>query len=391
MKVNVVGAGITGIMSAYYLAKKGCEVTVYDSRPFVAMECSYANGGQISVCNSETWNNWPTVWKGVKWFFQKDAPLLIRPWPSFRKIRWLASFLKTTIFDESARNTATTIMTAIESRKLYEEIIKEEGVVFDRTVNGMMHIFTNQADLQNAYKVSELFKAYGCEWEILTPAQVHQRDPALRYFTGITGGVYTRGDWSGDIHKFCTYMASILKNKYNVKFELGVTVDDPRTLDGAVVLANGHQMYDSAKLIGDFVNVYPVKGYSITIELEDKLSQISAPTLPLLDNNVKIVTARLGNRLRVAGTAEFDDVNYDIRRERIEPLLNWVHKNFPAINTHNYSQWACLRPMAADMLPIVRKSNTYDNIYFHGGHGHLGWTMAASTGKQVADLVCTSH
>ena len=391
MKVNVVGAGITGIMSAYYLAKKGCEVTVYDSRPFVAMECSYANGGQISVCNSETWNNWPTVWKGVKWFFKKDAPLLVRPWPSFRKIAWLASFLKTTILNEGVRNTATTIRIALESRKLYEEIIREEGIVFDRTTGGMMHIFTNETDLKNAESVAELFKANGCEWMLLTPEQVRAREPSLRYFTGITGGVYTSGDWSGDIHKFCTYLASILKSKYGVKFELGKTIEDPRTLDAPVVLANGHQLYDMAKLIDDPINVYPVKGYSITIELEDKNSQNSAPVLPLLDNNVKIVTARMGNRLRVAGTAEFDDVNYDIRRDRIEPLLDWVHKNFPGINTHNYSQWACLRPMSSDMLPIVRKSKTYDNIYFHGGHGHLGWTMAAATGKQVAELVCAQR
>ena len=120
-------------------------------------------------------------------------------------------------------------------------------------------------------------------------------------------------------------------------------------------------------------------------EVDSAFTPAVAPTL--LDNNKKIVTSRFGNRLRIAGTAELTDVNYDIRRDRIEPLLNWVHENFPGVNTRDYTQWACLRPMSSNMMPIVRQSKKYDNIYYHGGHGHLGWTLAAATGKQLADLI----
>ena len=387
MKVNVIGAGITGLMSAYFLAKKGHQVTVYEKEMHPAMQCSYANGGQISVCNSETWNNWPTVWKGVKWMFQKDAPLLIGSTVSYRKAAWLAGFLKHTLADTHIENTIKTVELGLKSRELYKQVIKDEGLIFDQSAGGMMHVFTNTKDLAEAGNLKELFKAYGLDWELLTPKEVIKKDPAMDSFKNMTGGVFVKSDWSGDIHKFCYELTRVLREKYKVSFVFDQNIDDPRTLEGITVLANGHSIYDSAKVLGEFLNVYPVKGYSITINLNDDTSRWSCPVYPLLDNNVKIVTSRLGNRLRVAGTAELSDVNYDIRRDRVEPLLKWVHKNFPGINTHDYSSWACLRPMSSNMMPIVRQAKGYDNIYYHGGHGHLGWTLAAATGNQLAELI----
>lgn len=386
-KVNVIGAGITGLMSAYFLAKKGHEVTVYEQERHPAMQTSFANGGQVSVCNSETWNNWATVNKGIKWLFQKDAPLLIRPYPSFRKLAWIGGFLGNTIAGTHIANTAQTILLGLRSRELYEKVIEEEGIVFSQSEKGMMHIFTNTKDFCDAQDMGPVFRANGLDWAMLSKGEVIDKEKTLTGFKNLVGGVYIKSDWSGDIHQFCYQLYEVLRDKYNVKFMFETFVEDPRAFTDKTVIANGHQLYDHARLLGEFLNIYPVKGYSITINLNDARSRLSAPSIPLLDNNVKIVTSRLGNRFRVAGTAELTDVNYDIRRDRIEPLLNWVHKNFPGVNTHDYSQWACLRPMSSDMMPIVRKAKKYDNIFYHGGHGHLGWTLAAATGDQVASLI----
>lgn len=386
MNVNVIGAGISGIMTAYYLAKKGYQVTVYEKNRHPAMECSYANGGQISVCNSETWNNWPTVWKGVKWLAKKDAPLLIRPYPSFRKMAWMSGFLKHTMLGNSIRDTIETIKLGIESRAEYEKIIKEEKLKIHKA-DGMLHVFTKESDLNDALNIKELFNVHGCDWEVITPTKVKTLEPALYNFKDLIGGVYIRSDWSGDIHEFCFQMFEVLSYKYKVKFVFNTEIKDVRELNGPTVIANGHQLYEQAKKLGEFLNVYPVKGYSITINLKDSISLLDAPKTSLLDNNKKIVCSRFGDKFRVAGTAELADTNLDIRQDRIEPLLRWVSENFPTISTRSYSSWACLRPMNSNMMPIVRKSKTYDNIYYNGGHGHLGWTLGAITGKKVADLI----
>lgn len=387
MKVTVIGAGITGIMSAYYLAKKGYDVTVLDREDGPAMACSFANGGQISVCNSETWNDWATVKKGIKWLFKKDAPLLIRPYPSFKKLKWIAGFLKHTVLGNGVRNTIKTIELGVESRKAYEKVIKEEGIKFDQKKSGMLHVFTQENDLQHAVSIKEMFLHYGKEWEILDRKGVLEVEPSLEFFKDIIGGVFVKSDWSGDIHKFCVEMRKVLETKYNVRFRFGIEVINLDSMPGIVVLSNGHEIHKLAKQCGDNLNVYPIKGYSITIDLKTALARAVAPTIPLLDNNKKIVTSRLGERLRIAGTAELTDEDLTVREERIKPLVDWVKENFPDIDASEYSSWACLRPMSSDMMPIIRRSKNKKNVYYHGGHGHLGWTLSAATGEQLANLI----
>lgn len=387
MKANVIGAGIAGVLSAYYLAKKGYRVTIYDREKYPAMQCSYANGGQVSVCNSETWNNWSTVKKGIGWLFQPEAPLLIRPYPSFRKITWLASFLKTTLIHDATRNTVDTICLGIESREEYKKIIQEENLSFDQLNKGMLHLYTNKEDHDHGYMLQEMFRAYGCDWEMLSSEQVVKIEPSLFNFKGLKGGTYIKSDWSGDIHKFCVELMKVMVQRYQVKFVQNTEVVDYTKLDGITVLCTGHELYDDAKSLGEFLNIYPVKGYSVTIPLENGFSKYNAPSVSLLDNNKKIVCSRLGDRLRVAGTAEFTDVNYDINKTRIKPLLKWVEENFPGVETENYSSWACLRPMTPNMLPIVKKAKRYDNIFYHGGHGHLGWTLSPATSKKLLELL----
>lgn len=393
MKKNivVVGAGISGVLAAYYLAREGYQVTVCEQERYPAMRTSFANGGQVSVSNSEVWTTWGNVFKGIKWMFKKDAPLLIRPTFEWAKIRWMSKFMWNTITNKYANNTAKTIQIGIQSRELYKEIIQEENLKFDQSFQGILHFYKDALYLENAYNVQDLYEANGCQWEMLESQDVYAHEPGLKNDGSILGGAWTADDWMGDIHKFCTELSRVLADKYGVKFHFGAKITDLHNLDhyDAIVVSSGVGSVGLAGSIGDSLDVYPVKGYSITINL-DAESQKHAPVTSLLDDQAKIVTSTLGNRFRVAGTAELTGENYDIRRDRIEPLLNWVHTNFPNINTHDYSSWACLRPMAPDMMPIVKQSKNNRKVFYHTGHGHLGWTLSPATAKQLTGLINNS-
>jgi len=389
-KVAVIGAGITGVLAAYYLAKAGNKVCVFEQESYPAMRTSYANGGQVSVSNSEVWTTWSNVKKGIKWIFQKDAPLLVRPSPSIAKIKWLSKFLLHTISGDYAKNTAETIRLGLESRKLYKEIIEEEGLDFDQSFCGILHFYKDQSYLENASLVKELYNANGCEWDILTAMQTMSLDPALGDIEDVIGGAWTPSDWTGDIHKFCNELKRVLETKYNVEFvfDFKVRNNDLEELFeefDSIVISAGVGTVKLAKSLGDSLPVYPVKGYSITIHVRDEDMKY-IPKVSLLDDQAKIVTSTLGNRFRVAGTAELAGENYDIRRDRVEPLLKWVRDNFPKVDVSNYSSWACLRPMTPNMMPIVKRSKTRD-AYYHTGHGHLGWTLSPATAKQLVELV----
>lgn len=391
MKIAVIGAGIAGITAAYYLAKEGHEITVFDQEPYPAMRTSYANGGQLSVSNSEVWTTWKNVVKGIKWMLKKDAPLLIRPGLEIDKALWLARFLKHVAANDYAKNTAETIQIGLEARKLYEEIIAQEKINFDYSQCGILHIYKDREYFNAATEVKELYNANGCEWDILTEQEAKKLDPALENIRGMIGAVWTPSDSTGDIHKFCSELTKILETKYNVEFQFNYEVehiDDIYIYDDfdKIVVANGVGAIKLSKQIGDRLPIYPVKGYSITVDLDSK-SFNHAPNISLLDDQAKIVTARLGNKFRVAGTAELAGENYDIRRDRIDPLLNWVRQNFHDVSTENYSSWACLRPMTPNMLPIVKQSKYNKNIFYHTGHGHLGWTLSAATAKLLVNLI----
>jgi D-amino-acid dehydrogenase len=387
--VAVIGAGIAGITTAYYLAKEGYEVSVYEQERYPAMRTSFANGGQVSVSNSEVWTTWGNVKKGIKWMFKKDAPLLIRPRLDWAQWRWMSKFLWNTLKGEYARNTAETIRLGIKARSLYAEIIREEGLKFDQSACGILHFYKDDNYFQNAVDVKGLYNAGGCEWDLLSPLQTKSMDPALGSIEGIVGGAWTPSDWTGDIHKFCHEMEQVLKTKYGVTFYYDWKIEhiEDVCFYDAVVVANGVGSVKLARTVGDTLDIYPVKGYSITITANDIKSYEAMPKVSLLDDQAKIVTSTLGNRFRVAGTAELAGENYDIRRDRIQPLLDWVHTNFPNINTHNYTQWACLRPMTPDMLPVVQQSNKNKQVFYHVGHGHLGWTLSPATAKQVVELI----
>lgn len=389
-RIAVIGAGIAGITSAYYAAKAGYDVTVYDKESYPAMQCSFANGGQVSVSNSQTWNTWSNVVKGVKWLTRKDAPLLIRPSLDFDKAKWLAKFLYHTATNDWARNTANTIRLGIEARSLYNQIDVDEDISYDRLNKGILHIYKSQKEFSEAASLKELYEAYGCEWEIISDKnQLLSIEPALAKTQNLIGGIFTPSDWTGDIHKFCNTLQQVLQKKYNVNFFFNTeitSVDKLQDFD-YIIVANGSFARHLSKTIGDNLPIYPVKGYSITIDINDLASAAACPYVSLLDDEAKIVTSRLGNALRVAGTAEIIGDNWDIRRDRIEPLLKWVRDNFPDVNTKQYRSWACLRPMTPNMMPIARQSRKNPKVFYNVGHGHLGWTLAPATAKDVISLI----
>ena len=387
-KIAVVGAGIAGITAAYYLTKRGYRVDVYDQERYPAMKTSYANGGQISVSNSETWTTWPNVQKGFKWLLRKDAPLLFRPKLSWDQWSWMAKFLYHTVKGDYEKNTRATIRLGLHSRYLYDQIVDQERLSFDHTRCGILHIYKNQKYLDAAITAGEIYRSESVQWDIFGPQQTRSVDSALAYMEGIVGSAWTGSDSVGDIHKFCVELSKVLRNKYDVNFYYNSKIDSLTDLGhfDKVVIANGVGSRKLAKTVGDNIAVYPVKGYSITIQLPSR-NYSTVPKVSLLDDEAKIVCSLLGDRLRVAGTAEFDGENYDIRRDRVEPLLRWVETNFPHISTKDYSSWCCLRPMTPDMMPIVGQSSSNKNVYYHTGHGHLGWTLSPATAVNLVNLI----
>lgn len=389
MRIAVVGSGIAGISAAYYLSKAGHSVSVFDQEKYAAMKTSRANGGQISVCNSEVWNTWSNIKKGIKWMADKQAPLHIGPLLRFDKLRWLAKFLIHTLHNDHARNTVETIKLGLNNRKLMHALLVEESISFDYTQSGILHIYKDSQYFQNAVLMKELFTANGCEWNIISVDKIRAIEPNLTNVDNLIGGVWTPSDSVGDMHVFCINMVNILKRKYKVNFYFNKSIKDVSVLlkdFDRLVIASGVAAQAQAKQFGDNLDIYPVKGYSITIDLDNESLQ-HVPKISILDDEVKIVSSTLGNKLRVAGTAELAGNNLDITRARIEPLLNWVHKNFPHVNTENYNSWTCLRPMTPNMMPIIRPSKKNSKVFYHCGHGHLGWTTSLATAKNLSELI----
>jgi len=383
MKIAIVGAGIAGLTAAYYIVKKGYDVTVFDKERYPAMKCSFANGGQLSVSNSEVWTTWSNIRKAIKWVGKKDAPLLLRPNLNWKKAFWLTKFLSNTIKNDAEMRTIETIKLGIASRRLYNTIRLNENIEYDYKQCGILHVYKNENYFAHAKSIKDTYENYGCSWDIKTPEQCLEIEPRLHHMkNNLVGGIWTEEDGVGDIHKFCSQLANILEVKYKVKFNYNCEVKNLDELNeyDKIVISNGS---DTCSLALDHdVCVYPVKGYSITID-----GARGAPSVSLLDDEAKIVCSRLGNKLRVAGTAEIGDHNLDITRTRITPLLKWVKENFPQVSTEEYSSWACLRPMTPNMMPIVKQSNINPKIYYHTGHGHLGWTLAPATAKKLSEII----
>ncbi len=398
--IAVIGGGITGVTTAYALARRGLTVTLYERHPYAAMDTSFANGGQLSASNAETWTHPSTLLKGLKWMLRKDAPLLVNPKPSWHKLSWFAEFAASIPKYES--NTIATTRLAIAARAHLFAWAQAEGIDFDLRREGILHIYRDRQGFEHAGRVSKLLAAGGLERRAVTPEEMRSIEPTLagQYF----GGYYTESDSTGDIHKFTQGLARACE-RLGVRILYGQAVhqlhsdgqqarvstgagsaEDTQHYDGLVVCA-GVESRRLAAQLGDRLNVYPVKGYSITVNLLDEASRAAAPTVSLLDDETKLVTSRLGaERFRVAGTAEFNGFNRDIRADRIRPLVDWVRQCFPGVSTRQVVPWAGLRPMMPDMMPRVGPGKRA-NVFYNTGHGHLGWTLSAATADLLGEQV----
>ncbi len=400
--IAVIGGGITGVTSAYALARRGFAVTVYEQHRYAAMETSYANGGQLSASNAEAWNRWATVFKGLQWMLRRDAPLLIHPQPSWHKLSWFAEFIAA--IPHYRANTVATTRMAIAARQHLYDWAAAEGIEFGLRREGILHFYRDKASFEHAARVSLLLAEGGLARRPVSPEEMRAIEPALQgsYY----GGHYTESDSSGDIHQFTSGLAQAAERRgAQFRFERSVTAvrrggarhdgarlrvdsrhgDHPDSAAyDAVLICAGTASRALAASLGDHVNIYPVKGYSITVQLAEAASRAAAPTVSLLDDATKLVASRLGeDRLRVAGTAEFHGFNRDIRADRIAPLLDWVQQCVPGVCTRNVVPWAGLRPMTPDQMPRVGRGKA-PGVYYNTGHGHLGWTLSAASAEIVA-------
>ena len=398
--IAVIGGGITGVTTAYALARRGFSVTLFEKQRYAAMETSFANGGQLSASNAEVWTHWSTILKGLKWMLKSDAPLLVNPKPSWHKISWFAQFLAA--IPQYEKNTVETARLAIAAREHLFTWAEREGIDFDLKKQGILHIYRDRAGFEHAGKVSQLLAQGGLERRAVTPDEMHVIEPTLS--GQFYGGYFTESDSTGDIHKFTSGLAAACE-RMGVKCLYGqeiVAVDSngrrasvtvrqgaetETTAFDAMVICAGTASRALASQLGDSVNIYPVKGYSITVNLRDAASQAAAPIVSLLDDETKLVTSRLGDdRFRVAGTAEFNGYNKDIRSDRIRPLIDWVQQCFPGIDTRSVVPWAGLRPMMPDLMPRVGRGSK-PCVFYNTGHGHLGWTLSAVTANMVGSIV----
>jgi D-amino-acid dehydrogenase len=398
--IAVIGGGITGVTTAYALAQKGLRVTLFEKQRYAAMETSFANGGQLSASNAEVWTHPSTLVKGLKWMLKSDAPLLVNPKPSWHKLSWFAEFIAS--IAQYRENTIETARLAVRARDYLFAWADQEGIDFDLKKQGILHIYRDRKGFEHAGQVSQLLAQGGLPRRAVTPAEMKAIEPTLAgdYY----GGYYTESDSTGDIHKFTQGLARACE-RLGVNFVYGknvvqvqsngqvarvqTEVDSQREwqLFDEIVVCAGVASRRFAAQLGDRVNVYPVKGYSITVNLLDAASQQAAPQVSLLDDETKLVTSRLGlDRFRVAGTAEFNGLNKDIRADRIQPLVNWVNQCFPGVSTRQVVPWAGLRPMMPNMMPRVGRGKAA-NVFYNTGHGHLGWTLSAVTAAMIAEMI----
>ena len=384
MIINVIGHGITGILTAYYLHREGFKVRVYHNEKDPSERTSYANGSQLSASNAEVWNSFRNIFKGIGWMFKADAPLLIRKWP----LSWFAKFIWN--IKGAEQRTIDTVKMALQSHKLLYRIEEDTGIKYDRMQKGILHIYRDWAEMHHAELINEVYFKAGLKRKFIKNGRVRDIEPAITAGPGLTykgysdrilGAYHTTRDFTGDINKFIEQMRLYLEDE-GVMFTKR-TITDPNNLKDPTIICAGVASAHLSKIVGDNIPIYPVKGYSITLsELEGDIPEVS-----LLDDQYKIVTARLGDRLRVAGTAEFNGYNKDIREDRIEPLINWTKKTFPYMKWNKIEKWAGLRPMTPSMMPFVGQSKYNKNIYYNTGHGHLGWTLSAITSKEIVQTL----
>lgn len=404
MNVLVLGAGVVGTTAAWYLRADGHDVTVVERRQAAAEETSFANGGQISVSHIEPWAGPGAPLKILKWLRQPDAPLLFRPRLDLHQWRWGAHFLLECLPWRTRRNMLQILAISKYSGAALRELRAATGIAYDALQRGILQIYTDREGFDDATRAVELVRRYGIAREVKTPEDCVALEPALAARRDwIVGGTYTATDETGDARKFTQALAALGAER-GIAFRFGVTVESLAVAEDAirgVRMVNENDRKEvlaadayvvclssySPKLldpIGVRTLVYPAKGYSATLPIADPAL---APTISITDDAKKIAFTRLGDNLRVAGTAELSGYNLELNSVRCEALTRRASEWFGnAIDTSCASYWAGLRPATPSNVPVIGRTR-YRNLYLNVGHGTLGWTMAAGSGKALSGIV----
>jgi D-amino-acid dehydrogenase len=397
--VVVVGAGVIGVTTAWYLRREGARVTVVDRQPGPALETSFANGGQISTNHATPWATPEAPWQALKWLGKPDAPLLIRPRWDPALFAWLLRFLANCTRPRMETNIARALRLALYSRDELDTLRRETGLRYDALTHGILHIFRNRHEFDKALPQVDLMNRLGCTRRVVDAHECLAIEPALAAARhDLVGGIMSPDDESGDAHLFTVRLAErCAAEGVSFRYRTPVralwrdgdritaleTADGPIRVD-AVVLAGGSHTPLLLRPLGIRLPVYPGKGYSVTLPIE---RPERTPTVSIIDDEVKMVYSRLGNRLRVAGTAEFAGYDSSVDERRARFLLDTAIGLFPGCaDPAAAAFWAGLRPSTPDGVPVIGRTRL-GNLYLNTGHGTLGWTMACGSGRVVADMV----
>lgn len=399
MRVLVLGAGVLGLTSAWYLARRGVEVTVLDRQVGPAMETSHANAGQISPGYSTPWAS-PTVpLKALRWLFERHAPLSIRPDGTLYQWRWLAWMLANCSSARYAINKERMLRLAEYSRDCLQRLRDEVTVNYEQRAGGTLQIFRTEKQLAAARRDTEVLEKLGIPHRLLSSPELVQVEPGLgQAKSKLAGGLHLPKDETGDCYLFSQQLAEHAQ-------QLGVQFQFKRTIDGfvtrgrsilgvksqgelltadAYVMACGSESRPLLLPLDIDLPVYPVKGYSLTIPIVDAAL---APVSTVLDESYKIAITRFDTRIRVGGMAELSGFDLRLREPRRQTLEMVIHDLFPDAGAlARAGFWAGLRPMTPDSTPIIGPTE-YSNLYLNTGHGTLGWTMACGSGRIMADLI----
>ncbi|OTG97472.1 D-amino acid dehydrogenase small subunit [Acinetobacter sp. ANC 4654] len=398
MRVIVLGSGVIGVASAYYLAQQGATVTVLDRQSGPAEETSFGNAGQISPGYSTPWAAPGIPFKAVKWMFQHHAPLAINIDGSMWQLNWMAQMLKNCNPNSYAINKERMTRVAEYSRDCLRELRKETGISYEHRSKGTLQVFRNEAQLDAVQRDIQVLKECGVDYELLLKDELAKVEPALEHAKDkLVGGLHLPNDETGDCYMFTNALADLAKGlgvdfKFNQNVEKlvvegdeikGVVVDGKVLTADRYVLAFGSYSRDFLKPLNLNLPVYPVKGYSLTIPIIDPAF---APQSTVLDETYKIAITRFDQRIRVGGMAELSGFNHGLNTDRRATLEMVTQDLFPGGDLAQASFWTGLRPMTPDSTPIIGATG-YKNLFLNTGHGTLGWTMACGSGKLISDLV----
>ena len=399
----IFGAGVVGVSSAWYLSKAGHQVTVVDRQPGAGLETSFANGGQISVSHAEPWSNPHAPMRALAMMGREDAPLLFRLRWDTALFDWSWRFLRECTPGRTRDNMRDIIALALYSRDQLKALRAETAIEYDHLERGILHVYTDEKEFAGAIEAAKVMCEFGCERKTISADECVAIEPALKNARPLlVGGDYTAADESGDAQAFTRKLAALCEAR-GVNFRYGVTIDklvsagnrisgaQLKTAAGsetasadAYVVALGSYSPRLLRPLGIRLPVYPAKGYSATVPLSP--SSV-APSVAMTDDGHKLVFSRLGQRLRIAGTAEFNGYNTELNDVRCTALWQRTQQLFPELRPAGEPEfWTGLRPSTPSNVPYIGRSRL-TNLYLNTGHGTLGWTMACGSGTALADIV----